>query len=55
MFLLLGSAMSFIVGLVGVLNSFNGILANITARRRELAVLQSFGMTERQLRTMLAP
>ena len=54
MFLLLGGALSFIVGLVGVLNFFNAILTGITARRRELAVLQSIGMTSRQLRTMLA-
>ena len=54
MFLLLGSALSFIVGLVGVLNFFNAILTGITTRRRELAVLQSIGMTGRQLRTMLA-
>ena len=54
MFLLLGGALSFIVGLVGVLNFFNAILTGITARRRELAVLQSIGMTGRQLRTMLA-
>ena len=54
MFLLLGGALSFIVGLVGVLNFFNGIFTGITARRRELAVLQSIGMTARQLRTMLA-
>lgn len=54
MFLLLGGALSFIVGLVGVLNFFNAIFTGITARRRELAVLQSIGMTARQLRTMLA-
>ena len=54
MFLLLGGALSFIVGLVGVLNFFNAILTGITARRRELAVLQSIGMTARQLRAMLA-
>ena len=54
MFLLLGGALSFIVGLVGVLNFFNAILTGITTRRRELAVLQSIGMTGRQLRTMLA-
>ena len=54
MFLLLGGVLSFIVGLVGVLNFFNAILTSITARRRELAVLQSIGMTARQLRTMLA-
>lgn len=54
MFLLLGGALSFIVGMVGVLNFFNAIFTGITARRRELAVLQSIGMTARQLRTMLA-
>lgn len=54
MFLLLGVALSFIVGLVGILNFFNAILTGITARRRELAVLQSIGMTTRQMQTMLA-
>ena len=54
MFALLGGALSFIVGLVGVLNFFNAILTGITARRRELAVLQSIGMTTRQLKAMLA-
>ena len=53
MFLLLGGAMSFIVGLVGILNFFNAVLTGIIARQRELAVLQSIGMTGRQLRTML--
>lgn len=53
MFWLLGSAMSFIVGLVGVLNFFNAIVTGITARRRELAMLQSIGMTARQLKGML--
>ena len=54
MFLLLGGALSFIVGLVGVLNFFNSIVTGISSRRRELAVLQSIGMTGRQLQTMLA-
>ena len=54
MFLLLGGALSFIVALVGVLNFFNAILTGITSRRRELAVLQSIGMTGRQMKTMLA-
>lgn len=54
MFLLLGGALSFIVGLVGVLNFCNAILTGIAARRRELAVLQSIGMTTRQMQTMLA-
>ena len=53
MFLLLGGALSFIVGLVGVLNFFNAVLTGIIARRRELAVLQAVGMTGGQLRAML--
>ena len=54
MFLLLGGALSFIVGLVGVLNFFNAILTGILARKREMAVLQSIGMTGKQLKTMLS-
>lgn len=53
MFRLLGGALSFIVGTVGVLNFFNAVLTGIIARRRELAVLQAVGMTGSQLRTML--
>ncbi len=53
MFLLLGGALSGIVGLVGVLNFTNAVLTGVAARRRELAVLQSAGMTGRQLRAML--
>ena len=53
MFLLLGGALSFIVGLVGVLNFFNAILTGIIARQRELAVLGAVGMTGRQMRAML--
>ena len=53
MYLLLGGALSFIVGLVGVLNFFNAVLTGIVARRRELAVLQAVGMTGKQLRAML--
>ena len=44
---------SFIVGLVGILNFLNTILTGILARKRELAVLQSVGMTGRQLNRML--
>ena len=53
MFLLLGGALSFIVGLVGVLNFFNAIFTGIITRRREFAVLQAIGMTGRQLKRML--
>ncbi len=53
MFMLLGSALSFIIALIGILNFFNAILTGITVRKREFAMLQSIGMTGRQLKTML--
>lgn len=53
MVLLMGSALSFIVGLVGVLNFLNAILTGILTRHREFAVLQSVGMTGKQLKIML--
>lgn len=53
MFLMLGGVLSLIVGLVGVLNFLNAILTGILTRRRELAMLQSIGMTGRQLKIML--
>lgn len=53
MFTILGSVLCFIIGLVGVLNFLNAILTSIIARHREFAVLQSVGMTGKQLKTML--
>lgn len=53
MFAMTGGALSLIVALVGVLNFFNAILTGITTRRREFAMLQSIGMTSKQLRRML--
>ncbi len=53
MFLIMGGVLSFITGLVGVLNFLNAVLTGILTRRREFAVLQSIGMTGRQLKKML--
>lgn len=53
MFLLLGSVLSAIVGFVGILNFLNAILTSIMARQREFAMLQSIGMTGKQLNKML--
>lgn len=53
MFLTMGGALSFIIGLVGVLNFINAVLTGIMTRKREFAVLQSVGMTGKQLKTML--
>ena len=53
MFLTMGGALSFIIGLVGVLNFINAVMTGILARKREFAVLQSVGMTGKQLKRML--
>lgn len=53
MFVILGGALSFIVGLIGVLNFINTVLTGIISRRRELATLQAIGMTGKQLKFML--
>lgn len=53
MFVVLGGALSFIVGLIGVLNFVNTVLTGIISRRRELATLQAIGMTGKQLKAML--
>ena len=53
MFFILGSALSFVVALVGMLNFINIVLTGIVSRRKALATLQAIGMTGSQLRTML--
>ena len=53
MFLLLGGVLCFIVAVIGILNFLNAILTGIITRRRDFAMLQSIGMTGRQLKTML--
>lgn len=52
-FLLLGGVLSAVVALVGVLNFLNAVLTSMLSRRREFAVLQAVGMTNRQLNVML--
>lgn len=49
----IGGTIAFIIGLIGVLNFANTILTSIFTRRRELAILQSIGMTGKQLMKML--
>ncbi len=53
MFSLLGGLMCLIIGIVGVLNFLNAMLTGMITRKREFAVLQSIGMTGRQLQSML--
>jgi len=51
--IVIGGALSFIIGLIGILNFVNAILTSILTRRKEFAMLQSIGMTRKQLRSML--
>lgn len=51
--ILVGGALALIIGLIGALNFINAVLTSILTRRREFAMLQSVGMTRRQLVTML--
>ena len=53
MFLLLGGLLCAIITLIGILNFINAIMTGILSRRREFAVLQAVGMTNKQLKTML--
>ena len=53
MFLIMGGTLTGIIALVGVLNFINAVLTGILARKRELAMLQSVGMTGKQMNTML--
>lgn len=53
MYLIVGGILSFILGLIGVLNFINSMITSISARQHEFAVLQSVGMTGNQLKKML--
>ncbi|WP_149095212.1 ABC transporter permease [Paenibacillus terrae] len=50
---MIGGLLSLIIGLIGILNFINAILTSILTRRKEFAMLQSIGMTKKQLRGML--
>jgi putative ABC transport system permease protein len=52
-YIILGGAMSLILALIGVMNFINAVVASVIARRRELAMLQSVGMTGKQIRSTL--
>ena len=49
----MGFAISLIIAFVGILNFINSMLTAIVSRRKEFAMIQSVGMTKRQLRNML--
>ncbi len=49
----LGSGVALVLGLIGVLNFVNIMSMGVLARKRELAILESVGMTHKQVRRML--
>ncbi|AVP63609.1 ABC transporter permease [Clostridium botulinum] len=53
MILLVGGVTSLIIGVIGILNFINAMLTSIISRKREFAMLQSIGMTNKQLNKML--
>ena len=50
----IGGALSVIIGLIGIVNFINSVLTSIITRQKEFAMLQSIGMTGRQLKRMLS-
>lgn len=53
MFMMFGMVLCVAAGLVGILNFFNTFLTNIMARKHEIAVMESIGMTKKQVIGML--
>ena len=52
-FICVGSALSFLVGFLGLANFINTLITSVMSRRREFAMLQSIGMTRKQTTIML--
>ncbi|MCI8336093.1 MAG: ABC transporter permease [Peptococcaceae bacterium] len=53
MFTVVGGGLSGVLGVIGILNFVNAMITSLIARRRELAMLESIGMTSRQIQTTL--
>ena len=53
MLTVLGSALSAILGLIGIFNFINVMSVGLLVRKREFAALESIGMSKKQLRNMI--
>ncbi|WP_313640646.1 FtsX-like permease family protein [Paenibacillus sp.] len=49
----IGYSLSLVIALIGVLNYVNTVLTGVISRRNEFAMLESIGMTKKQLKLML--
>ncbi|QSF44407.1 ABC transporter permease [Paenibacillus tianjinensis] len=52
-FQIVGYGLSFVIALIGVLNYINTVVTGVITRRNEFTLLESIGMTKRQLKKML--
>ncbi len=52
-FYLLGGAVTLILAFIGILNFVSTMLTSVIVRRQEFAVMESIGMTSKQLRNLL--
>lgn len=52
-FQIVGYGLSFVIALIGILNYINTVVTGVITRRNEFALLESIGMTKRQLKKML--
>lgn len=51
--MVIGFFISSIIGFIGIVNMLNTLVTNVISRKVEIATLQSIGMTQKQLTTML--
>lgn len=51
--LVLGGSISLVIALIGILNFINIMSVSVVVRKRELATLESIGMSRKQIRNML--
>ncbi|WP_316549032.1 FtsX-like permease family protein [Paenibacillus sp.] len=52
-FQMIGYSLSLVIGLIGILNYINTVITGMWSRRSEFAIMESVGMTRKQLKTML--
>ena len=50
---IVGMALSLLIGFIGVVNYANSLITSIIVRKRELSMLQSIGMSGKQLKLLL--
>lgn len=50
----IGGALSIVIGIIGIVNFINSVLTSIITRKKEFAMLQSIGMTGKQLKRLIS-